>query len=303
MIESLFPQAPFNFPGMLHRPLSRPSTITVVDSDASSYTRVLRLNTRAVPITIAGTGTVEHPELRLMYPDDVAAVEKAAVQEKVQRMFSTKINLNEFYATMRPMAQWPALIDRLYGLRPIQDADLFESMVKVIIGQQLNVQFAATLVERLVNLGGDVVEWNHLLLPVFPSPEQVAAWSTDDLRSRSFSQRKAEYVIDFARAVVDARVDLERLWEMTDDQIYEELVPLRGIGRWTVECFLLFGMGRPDVLPAADIGVQNAVHKLYGMEQRPKEDEVRQLAEPWSPWRSYATYYLWQSLIPTEALR
>lgn len=188
-------------------------------------------------------------------------------------------------------------MERFRGLRPILDADSFESMVKVIIGQQLNVRFAATLTERLVDLGGETVEWNGLVLPVFPSAEQVARWSYDELQGRSFSRRKAEYVIDFARSVVDRRTDLDALWTMTAGEICERLTSLRGIGRWTVECFLLFGMGRPDVLPAADIGVQNAVQRLYGMERRPAEDDVRRMAEPWAPWRSYATYYLWHSLI------
>ena len=174
-------------------------------------------------------------------------------------------------------------MDRFCGLRPILDADLFESMVKIIIGQQLNVRFAATLTERLVDLGGETVEWNGGFLPVFPSVEQVARWSYDELQRCSFSRRKAEYVIDFARAVVDGRVDLDEPWRMTDGEVCERLTSFRGIGGWTVECFLLFGMGRPDVLPAADIGVQNAVQRLHGMQRRPGEHEVRRLAEPWAP--------------------
>jgi DNA-3-methyladenine glycosylase II len=171
-------------------------------------------------------------------------------------------------------------------------------MIKAIIGQQVNVKFAATLVERIVDFGRETVEWKDLCLPVFPAPETVAGWSPEQLQALSFSRRKAEYVIDFARAVVDGKVDLDGLWHMTEDEIFETLMPLRGVGRWTVECLLLFGMGRPDVLPAADIGVQNAVQKLYGLPSRPTEAMVRRLGEAWTPWRSYATYYLWQSLIP-----
>ncbi|MCL6633213.1 MAG: DNA-3-methyladenine glycosylase [Alicyclobacillus herbarius] len=255
------------------------------------------MTTRSIPITISGTGTATSPALRLTYPDNLSEDERVQIRERIQRMFSTQIMVSDFYEHMLRLPKWPQLVERLYGLRPIQDADLFESMVKIIIGQQLNVQFAATLVDRLVDLGGEFVEWNGTLLPVFPSPEQVAGWAYEQLRARSFSQRKAECVIDFARLVVNGNVDLEGLWKMSDDQIYEQLIPLRGIGRWTVECFLLFGLGRPDILPAADIGVQNAVQRLYGMDQRPKEEDVRRLAEPWAPWRSYATYYLWQSLI------
>ncbi|MCL6446113.1 MAG: DNA-3-methyladenine glycosylase, partial [Alicyclobacillus sp.] len=212
---------------------------------------------------------------------------------------STDLDLKQFYGQMSSDPVWKPLLRQLHGLRPIQDPDPFESMIRTIIGQQLNTKFAATLVERLINLGAEQVPWRQDALPVFPSPERIAALTYEDLRSRSFSQRKAEYVIDFARAVVDGRIDLDTLWTAPDEAVFAALTPLRGIGRWTVECFLLSGLGRPDLLPAADIGIQNAVQRLYGLADRPNESAIRQLAEPWAPWRSYATYYLWQSLIAT----
>ncbi len=296
-MERLTPTAPYDFPQMLRRPLSRISKAVAIDPETASYSRALRLPTRIVPVTVTDAGAVDQPDLRLAYPDHLSEDEGAAVRATVRRMFSTGIRLDQFHELMSATPEWEDAMERFRGLRPILDADPFESMVKVIIGQQLNVRFAAALTERLVDLGGETVEWNGVLLPVFPSAEQVARWSYDELQRCSFSRRKAEYVVDFARSVVDGRVDLDALWRMTDGEIGERLTSLRGIGRWTVECFLLFGMGRPDVLPAADIGVQNAVRRLYGMDRRPGEDEVRRLAEPWAPWRSYATYYLWQSLI------
>ncbi len=297
MPEELIPTSPFDFRQMLRRPLSRLSKVTVIDAEAGSYTRAIRLGTRVVPVTVVVQGTVDQSLLRIIHPEGLSDSEQAEVHERLARMFNTHVNVQDFYSRMQTQPGWEGLIKQLYGLRPIQDADLFESMVKVIVGQQLNVQFAATLVERLVDLGGEVVDWHDTALPVFPSAERVADWSYQDLRALSFSQRKAEYVIDFARAIVDGHVDLDGLWSQSDAGIYDTLMPLRGIGRWTVECFLLFGMGRPDVMPAADIGVQNAMQKLYGVDHRPKEDEVRELSEAWAPWRSYATYYLWQSLI------
>jgi DNA-3-methyladenine glycosylase II len=297
MLETLNTVGPFDFVKMLQRPLSRPSKLAVIEIERGSYTRALRLGTRVVPVTVTSAGTVDEPALLLTYPDDATENERAETIQSVQRMFSTEVNLNGFYTKMADLSEWNGLLKRLYGLRPIQDADLFESIVKVIIGQQLNVQFAATLVERLVDLAGETVDWEGRLLPVFPSPSRVADWSYDDLRRLSFSQRKAEYVIDFARAVVNGQVHLDGLYGMSSGEIYDVLMRFRGVGRWTVECFLLFGMGRTDEMPAADIGVQNAIHRLYGMAKRPTEDEVRALAEPWMPWRSYATYYLWQSLI------
>lgn len=92
------------------------------------------------------------------------------------------------------------------------------------------------------------------------------------------------------------RVDFTRLENMDNDKIIENLTKLSGNGRWTVECFLLFGLGRADLLPAADIGLRNAVKKQYGLPEQPEEQKVRKIGEAWSPWRSYATFYMWESL-------
>lgn len=297
--ELLHPTGPFDFAQMLRRPLSRPSSIAVTNVEDCSYTRAIRLGHRAVPFTVASRGTADAPVLELTYPDDLSAVERGQLVHRIQHMLSAQFDLTAFYTSVAHDAHWARLTTQLYGLRPIQDADLFECMMRTIIGQQLHVKVAATLVERMIALGGDRVMWKDRELPVFPSPETVASWSYEALRARAFSQRKAEYVIDFARLVAQGQLNLQALWSLPDERVAETLLPLRGIGRWTVECFLLFGMARPDILPAADIGIQNAVQKLYALSRRPTESEIRQLATKWAPLRSYATYYLWQSLIPS----
>lgn len=296
-MDVIRPTGPFDFGTMLKRPLSRPSKVAVIDPETSSYTKALRINRRVIPVTVRGGGTVDQPLLLLDYPGDGMIEEGSEIRNRIQQMFSTHVQVTEFYATVSSDPAWMPLLNALFGLRPMRDADLFESMVRIIIGQQLNVQFAAALVERLIDMGESFVAWGDGLLPVFPSPEQIARLTYAQLRERSFSQRKAEYVIDFARIVADGKMDLETLRGMPDEQVHEQLISFRGIGRWTVECFLLFGLGRQDIMPATDIGVQNALQKLYGMEYRPKDEEVRNMAEAWKPFRSLATYYLWQSLI------
>ncbi len=291
------PLAPYDFMKMLQRPLSRSSKILVVDKSSKSYTRAIRLQTRPIPVEVIWTGTVEKPKMLVHLPDDVTDDEQEECLRIIRFMLSTTTDISEFVDRFYRDSVWKPIIEQFYGLRFILDANLFESMVKVIIGQQLNVQFAATLVERLVERAGETVEWKGYQLPVFPSATQVANWSYEQLRELSFSQRKAEYVIDFARAIVNGEVNLDLLQELSDDEIEHILTRFRGIGRWTVECFLLFGMGRPDVFPAADIGVQNALKQIYRLEYRPGESQVREMAAAWSPWRSYTTYYLWNSLI------
>lgn len=300
MIEYLRPTPPFDFRRMLLRPLSRPTKLVEMDLENASMTRALRLHSGVVPVEATAAGDVERPLLQIRYPDGLGTRDRSLLRDRIRFLFNIDADLSGFSGTLSRTPEWRPLLRRFHGLRPIQDPDLFESMVKTIIGQQLHVRVAATLVERLVDLGGETVEWRGRTLAVFPSPERVAGWSYDLLCARSFSRRKAEYVIDFARAVAGGKIELEALRTTGDEQVFAELMPLRGVGRWTVECFLLFGLGRPDHIPAGDVGIQNAVRRLYGGEEgpRPTEEQVRSLAEAWSPWRSLASYYLWQSLIP-----
>ena len=175
--------------------------------------------------------------------------------------------------------------------------DLFQSMVRTIIGQQVNLAFATTLTYRFMELAGSRVEDEEgNILLAFPTVEEVARLKPEDLRPLQFSQRKAEYIIDYAKAIDMGKIELERLWEMEDEEIIAYLTPLRGIGRWSVECLMMFGMGRFDLLPAADIGLRNGIHLVYGMEQKPSEKEIRQIGESWAPWRSYYSLYLWEAV-------
>lgn len=214
----------------------------------------------------------------------------------IRHMFSAETDLSDFYRHAAAEPYLAPLIERFAGTRLVREPDLFECFVKTIISQQLNLAFAGTLTNRFIALAGDVVYYDGRAYPVFPLPEQVARLEYEELQQLQFSRRKAEYVIDLARGVERGEIDLGGLWEMTDAQVIEQLTRIRGVGRWTAECVLLFGMGRPDLLPAADIGLRNAVQKVYGLAEQPTEAHVREIGAAWSPWRSYATYYLWESL-------
>lgn len=220
----------------------------------------------------------------------------AAARQLVRHMFSTDVDLASFYRHVANDNYLSPLTEQLMGTRMVREPDLFESFVKTIISQQLNMAFAGTLTSRFIALAGETLDVNGEKWHVFPTPEQVASLQYEQLQELQFNRRKAEYVIDLARHIVNGELELDRLWQMSDEDVMETLIPIRGVGRWTVECLLLFGMGRPNLLPAADIGLRNAVRKVYGFEAQPTEAEVREIGASWSPWSSYATFYLWESL-------
>lgn len=218
------------------------------------------------------------------------------VRAKVWRLFSLDADLNAFYCHASREAPMRHLIEEFKGARLLRDEDVFAAAVSSIISQQLNLSFAAELKRRLWALAGSRVDVGEDTFYADPTPEAIASLSYEQLRELQFSQRKAEYVIDLARAVVDGSLDLEGLRQMPDEAAIEQLSRMRGVGSWTAECILLFGLGRPDLLPAKDVGLLRAVTRFWQLPERLNEEEMRARAERWRPWRSWYTYYLWLAL-------
>lgn len=250
----------------------------------------------AVLALITSEGTVDAPLLRARVYGELDERDQCFVRQELERILSVRVNLPSFYSHVHEDEVLSRLCQSLYGLRIMLEGSLFECMVKTIAGQQMNLAFAASLVKRLMDRTTKPIIHEGKAYPVFPTAETVAKLSCDDLIELQFSRRKAEYIIDFARMVAEGRVDLQELSALSDEDIIRRLTTIRGIGRWTVECFLLFGMGRENLLPAADIGLRNAVRYRYGWDRQPSEKEIRELGIGWSPWSSYVTFYLWESL-------
>ena len=288
---------PYSFERLLQRLRTHPDEQLRVEPDARLLKRAFRIEDKPHVVTLRFLGDTETPRLEVETDALLTPAGQAKLLATIRHMFSADVDLAPLYAFMAEDERLRPLSERFRGLRYLLDADLFQSMIRTIIGQQLNLAFAATLTSRLLQLCGERVEdeAGHTYL-VFPSPESIARLQVEQLRNLQFSQRKAEYIIDFARAVVEGKVELERLARMEDEEIIAYLTALRGIGRWTVECLLMFGMGRPDLLPAADIGLRNGIQLVYGLADKPSEQEIRQLGESWRPWRSYVSLYIWEAL-------
>ncbi|HEU4963458.1 MAG TPA: DNA-3-methyladenine glycosylase [Bacilli bacterium] len=278
-----------------------------VETSSNRYLYVFGENRLSRAHFIDGTPVVVHVTPTLeegpATPAIQLQVEGAATQAQADRaaaiwrhMLSVDRPLTPFYEQVQDDPVMREITERLRGMHLLLESGPFESMILSIIGQQVNLTFAENLKRSLVELCGQPVEVDGHSHYAFPTPDAIARLAYDELRSRKFSQRKAEYVIDFARGVADGSIDLDALARMSNEEAIDSLVKLRGIGRWTAECVLLFGLGRPDLLPAADIGLRNAIQHFYQLEHQPTEAEVREFAAPWRGYESYATYYLWQAL-------
>jgi len=170
--------------------------------------------------------------------------------------------------------------------------DAYGALLRAIVGQQLSTKAARTIYLRVCDLFGGST----------PSPEQLLEASEEDLRGCGLSGRKVEYVRDLAVHVLDGELELDRLGDLSDEEAIEELVAVRGLGQWTAEMFLLFHLERPDVLSGGDLGIRKAVQIEYGLKEMPTPQRVLEIGEPWRPYRSLASLYLWESLasVPAE---
>lgn len=164
--------------------------------------------------------------------------------------------------------------------------DAFQTLARAIIGQQISVKAAQSVWARFVAC----VECME--------PAAVMDAEPSTLRAAGLSQRKAEYVRDLAHRFVSGSVDATHWPETDDEAIIEQLTEVRGIGRWTAEMYLIFNLGRPDILPLADLGLQKALSINYNRAKPLSEGKLRAITRPWAPWRSVATWYMWRSLEP-----
>jgi DNA-3-methyladenine glycosylase II len=163
--------------------------------------------------------------------------------------------------------------------------DAYGALLRAIVGQQLSTKAARTIYLRVVDLFGGKT----------PSPQQLLDASEADLRAAGLSGRKVEYVRDLAAHVVSGELELDRLDALSDEEVIAEIVAVRGLGLWTAEMFMLFHLRRPDVLSGGDLGIRQAIQIEYGMKEMPTPQEVVELSQRWSPYRSLASLYLWES--------
>lgn len=183
------------------------------------------------------------------------------------------------------------LATRLRRRKEERPADAYGALLRAIVGQQLSTKAARTIYLRVLDLFGGTT----------PSPEQLLTAREQDLRAAGLSGRKTEYIRDLASHVLGGELELDRLEELGDEEVIEEIVGVRGLGRWTGEMFLLFHLERPDVLSGGDLGIRKAVQVEYGLKEMPPPTRVLEIGEPWRPYRSLASLYLWESLAAVPA--
>ena len=167
--------------------------------------------------------------------------------------------------------------------RPLEP---YGALVRSIVGQQLSTKAARSIHERLIALFDGRT----------PTPAELLAADPEEVRSVGLSRSKVSYLRSLAEHVESGALELARLSELSDEDVSAELTAVKGLGQWSADMFLIFHLGRPDVLPVGDLGIRRAVERAYELPELPDAAKLTEIAEPWRPHRSLASLYLWRSL-------
>lgn len=215
----------------------------------------------------------------------------------ISEWFDLTTDINTFYDFASGDNVLNVVSKKYFGLRLIGIPDLFEAIIWPILGQQINLSFAYSLKRKFVEEFGDKYFFDNCYYYTFPLPERISILEKKDLTKMQFSNNKAEYVIQAARAVASGQISKEILQKLSLSEAKEKLCKIHGIGNWTANYALMKCLRNPDAFPIEDVGLHNAIKKLLNLSEKPSIEQIKYLSTNWKGWYAYSTFYLWRSLL------
>jgi DNA-3-methyladenine glycosylase II len=240
-----------------------------------TYRRVLAVGER--PVLVAVTQRKMLLDVTVTGKDLCPAV-KPAARIALERLLGTRVDLSGFYRFASGHPRLGHLAERFRGLKPPRFATVFEGVVNGITCQQLSLTAGIVFLNRLAERCGLSLGPG---MYAFPRPEDLAHLDPTDLRPLGYSGSKARALIELAQAIVEGQLDLEELTQLDNQECFERLVAIRGVGRWTAEYVLLRGLGRTDVFPGDDVGAQNNLERWLHLRKKLDYDRVQRVLSKW----------------------
>ncbi|MGD0995110.1 MAG: DNA-3-methyladenine glycosylase [Candidatus Bathyarchaeia archaeon] len=285
--------APFNFD--LTAQIFQSSDKQIRTYANGKFHQVLRINGNLVLVNLTSRGTIQKPKLNIELKSNttINAQVKREIQETLKFIFNLDFDLSAFYNEVKNDRTIYQITQQLYGLKNPTTPTVFEALVDSIVEQQISIKVAHTIEERLIKKFGETLVLDGEAYYAHPTPQNLACASIDEIRNCGLSQRKAEYIQEAAKLIVNGKLDLEQLkLHRSPEQIIAELDEIRGIGIWTAELTMLRGMQKLDALPADDFGIRRVISTYYCGGRPIKAAEAREIAKAWGQWKGLAAFYL-----------
>jgi DNA-3-methyladenine glycosylase II len=304
MKKKIIPSAPYDMERVMMKLAKDPHFHFDIESSVLSFPVRVRYHQeekewKKVLCILHNEGTVEEPNVLVQVEggDSLEQEEEEWLLAHLKNRFQWESDaLLRFYEDVASQPKLVHFVQRYRGVPLFLEDHTYESLIKTIIHQQINMNFAHQLVYSLSVEYGEKLTYKERDYFLFPMASELASIEIEELRSRKFSQRKAEYITGLAQNIVNKELDLASLEEKSNEEVIDYLTKVRGVGRWTVECLLLYCLGRPNLFPAADIGIQKAIQHIEQLEKKPTQEECREWIKPFEEWGSYIAIYLWESL-------
>ena len=292
------PVAPYDFELTAGQPnYSREQEFKTEEYVDGAYLRLLDLGDKAALATVESTGSVDDPELTVALTGDGLTDDDAErAGKQISWLLGCDQDLRPFYDSV---ADDPILVDvvgQFYGYHNTRTASVFEALVQAIMGQQIATAVARIVRNLLIQNYGVRATVGDREWYAFPRPDTLAKAEVSDLRQLKLSMRKSEYIQGIARAALESSDGFEGMHDLPDDEVVQGMVALRGVGQWTAQWVLVRALARPDGFPIGDLALRRTVASLYFDGAEINDAELLEFSQRWSPWRSYATAYLFAAL-------
>ena len=285
--------APFDFDLTAHIFSFGDRQIRVYAND--QFSQVLNINGKLFLVKLTSTGTVGQPNITVEVNSNspITTQDTRQAEAAVKFIFNLDFPLCSFYNEIKNDPKMTKIAQQLYGLKNPTTSTVFEALVDSIVEQQISIKVAHTIEERLIKKFGGKLVLDGEPYYAYPTPQNIASSSIDEIQGCGLTQRKAQYIHGAAQLIADGNLNLENLkTHQNPEEIIKELDAIRGIGVWTAELTMLRGMQRLDALPADDLGVRRVTSRYYCGGKPIKSDEAREIAKSWGKWKGLAAFYL-----------
>lgn len=254
--------------------------------------QALRLkNNKLVPVEVILNKCVDKPQLKVDILVDTLKEENDETIGQIKHIFNTDYDLKSLYQFMDKDPILKSIKDTHYGLIPASYPSIYEAVIAVIIQQQISLQIAWHMTALLIKKFGDCVKVDNKEFWAFPATSKLANAKISELRECKLSERKAQYIKDFSKVVASSGFDPELLRKHSSQEIIDQLMQFRGIGRWTSEMVIVTSVRLDYINPAGDLGARKAISHFYNNGKLMSEKEVRILTDRWGKYKGIITYY------------
>jgi DNA-3-methyladenine glycosylase II len=265
----------------------------VIDQwDGTTYRRVLMIDGTPFQIAVKQTGSTDKPKLFAVVTANSGAMARTKVSRLLTQMLGLQTDLAPFYALARHDRRLAPLVEEFRGLKPPRFPSVFEGLVNAVACQQLSLTVGIELLNRMARECGSTTASSDISQPAFPGPEDLVRLHAHTLRHLGFSYTKARSLLQLSRGILAGKINFGNLDRLDNRGAVEQLMELRGVGRWTAEYVLLRGLGRIEVFPGDDVGARNRLALWLGRKAPLDYEGVRSAVRRWQPYAGLVYFHL-----------